>query len=128
MKRKKPIVEQIPEDYGERLDLIVKILTTHLTKGNKEVLFNVLREIQKTREISIEFIEYLLLGVEKKSELKQISLEERNKAMFKMRDFQRLLKKSGVNIELRPVTYSRWKRDIDLIKVPCQRTMRFFKL
>lgn len=127
-KRKKPIIENIPEEYGKKIDLIVKILTSHLNKSNKEILFKTLLELQKNQEISIDFIRYLLLGVYRKSEINKVN-QKRIKEVYRQIDyFTRLLKKEGVKIELRPVSYETWQEDIDLIKIKKQRFLKFFKI
>ena len=114
--------------YKQKLDLIVKIFNQYLTKKNKELLFEVLRDIQKDKEISLEFIRYLLLGIEKSSDSKNCKKARIKKVYAIINNFRTLLKKRGIKIELRPVTYYSWRDQIDKIKRPEQKYWRFFKV
>jgi len=116
------------EKYIDKLNLIVKILTNHLTKKNKKLLFNTLKEIQENQEISLEFIRYLLLNVQRSSEIEKCKKKKIKEVYTKIGNLRRLLEKNGVKIELRPVTYKVWQNQIDLIKIPKQKFWRFFRV
>ena len=121
-------MKKVPKNYIDKIKLIKKILSNYITKKNKKLLFDTLKEIQKEKETSIEFIKYLFLEAYQKKDIKKINKNrviEVNKIIDK---FDKLLRNSGIKIDLRPVTYLQWKRQIDLFKTPRQRFLRFFKL
>jgi len=128
-KRKQPIRKSIPNQFGKQLDLVVKLLHTHLNRANKRLLFDTLKEIQKVNGLSLEFIRNLILSSsEPKSNKHTYSNENRQKANQIIRNFGKILKRTGIFIDLQPRSYTIWKNDIDLYKTTEQGVLRKFTI
>jgi len=128
-KQKKAIRKTIPKSFGGKLDLIVKLLHTHLNKKNKRLLFDTFKALQETQSLSMEYIRYLILNSQNaKMKRKTYSNKVAKHTTKIMQKFGNLLRRNGVKIELQPTTYTVWKNDIDLIKVKEQGVIKRFKI
>ncbi len=128
-KPKKAIRDKVPDTFGEKLDLIVELLHTRLNKNNKRLLFDTFKELQETTSLSVEYIRYLILNSKNQSiKRKTYSKEIAHETNAIIKKFVKILKRSGVKIELSPMTYKCWKRDIDIIKVEKQGVLRKFRI
>lgn len=128
-KRKLPLRKSIPKKFGSQLDLVIKLLHAHLNRANRELLFNTLKEIQKTSGLSLEYIRNLILSShEWKANKFTYSKQNKDTTEKIMHRFSELLKFHKIKLEIHPRTYVMWKNDIDLYKVKKQGILRIFKI